>query len=213
MLLFCFAKSESACILYLFAIREAKERLSRRTTLWFSKGRWFRWYPCGISWGSTVNFCSDARCCQWFREDGWRGSGEGGRILYLASCHGVMAWLCFFLCDLLTRPHVRAHTRTTRTSGFLWVGIQRWLAWIIVGSHTASPGGWGVGLAAHQILCFSSLTHFCSTPKTLVSPVLWKESCVVWVTFRWWWRQSNVYHSLCRSHRGAQRRNVGRNGS
>lgn len=127
---------------------------------------------------------------------GCSGEGEANTLTCcLSRRHGMIVFFPLWFVNTSTRARAHSHNTHIRFS-------LGWHTAMTCMNHCRIPHGFTGGLAAHQILCFSSLTHFCSTPKTLVSPVFWKESCVVWMTFRWWWRQSNVYHSLCSSRRG-----------
>lgn len=89
------------------------------------------------------------------------GVVKGGRGCWtLAVCWGVTAWL-FFLCDLLTRPRTHSHNMHVMFS------LGRHVVMTCM-NHCGIPHGFAGGvLATHRILFFPSLTHFCSTPKTL----------------------------------------------
>lgn len=164
MLLFCFAKLESACVLYFF--RNKSKTLSLPTTLWFSKGTWLRRYPHGCSGENVMIFYWDAH------------SDSGTRVNTSTVCRAVMAWLCsFFLCDSLTRPRARTHTLTQLARRVFFR-----LAYGDGGmSHCRIPHGFaGLALAAHQIsFFFHHWLTFCSTPKTLSVTRLLKEE--LWI--------------------------------
>lgn len=110
--------------------------------------------------------------------------------------------IVFSLCDLLTRPHTRPHTlvQHARHVFFKLAYCDDCM------THCRIPHGFaGWVLAAHQTLFFHHSLTFARHQKHLLSPVYWRKSCgfkdLVWVMFRRWLRQSNMYHSLCRSDR------------